>query len=246
VSELTYAGNRADARTPLISELRKLAMSEPGYYYIKFGPSSDGVVGEQLVFEDRQRRQLITDPALVLDDGGSTDVVTRLILGRSEGVVFNSVSVSVHPIDVDASAVEIFSLDTNQTPVIPPLGEFAIYCPYGDSDAAFETLGAVDVIPPVRNVDYTIESAIGAGDDYSLDIRQTILGMSSDNMVAYWMLADDTENAIREESKFNAKKSGGGGGGGSTTSTTTGITFTSNRTIDFLRPAGSKGGPQEF
>lgn len=214
----TYAADKGKGETPLMSEMNKLAMSEPGFVYVRGGATSDGDLGEVLVFEDRARRQQELSTKMSINDGGTSDSITDLRLERSLAPLYNKVRAVFHPVAVDAGAVIIYDQDTNVIPEIPQGGTLTLFCQYSDSDSAFETVGALDVQVPVRNVDYTISNSQAGGEDLTLDLREAIIATLPGNQIAYWMLTDASTVAIKDETQVTQA--------GARSSTKTGATST--------------------
>jgi hypothetical protein len=156
-------------------------------------------VGEVLTYEDRARRQQNLANEMTLDDSGTSDSMTALSLRRSMDPLYNRIRARTHPVAVDAAAVVIYTQDTNVIPEIPAESETTIFCGYSDSDAAFETVGAVDVERPVRNVDYTINTAQTGGADMTLDLLEAIKATLSSNRIAHWPMTDGSTIALKDE-----------------------------------------------
>jgi hypothetical protein len=199
LNSFVYAADKGEEETAILAELNKIAKSEPGFVYTRHGATSDGDVGEVLVYEDRAQRQQQLSDKMTLADDGSSDAITGLSINRSIGDLYNKVRANIHPVAVDATAVVIYDQDTNVTPEIPPNSTISVFCEYSDSDASFETVGAIDVQVPVRNVDYTISAGSADGPDATADIREAIKGTMSSNLIAYFPLTNVTMNAVLDE-----------------------------------------------
>jgi hypothetical protein len=204
----TYSLNKGE-NSNILSQLAKLARSEPGYIYVRGGASSDGDPGEVFVFEDKNERQLSasTDVVLTLSDGGTSDFTVPFRMEMSLSNLYDDVIVTVHPSAVDADPTVVYQLDTNTTITLPGQSQTTIDAEYTNSDTSYELVGALDVVTPVRNVDYEILNNIG-GADMSGDLREAIKATSSDTLIAFYPLTDTSTYFIREEVVSNSAASG--------------------------------------
>ena len=195
----TYAADLSKAETPILAEFSKIAKSEPGFVYVRGGATSDGDMGEVLTYEDRARRQQRLTNEMALDDNGTSDSMVSLSVQRTMDPLYNKIRATIHPVAVDASAVVIYTQDTNVIPEVPAESSATIFCGYSDSDAAFETVGAVDVERPVRNVDYTINTAQSGGADMTLDLLEAMKATMSSDRIAHWPMTDGSLVALKDD-----------------------------------------------
>ena len=183
---LSYAWGSSKGNETLYSEMKRLAQSEPGYIYMRGCAASDGEVGTVLQFEGKSMRfEKTTTDAAFGDDVGS-DAPYDIRTARSLDRLVNGVEVTVHPVEIDAVAVPVYSMSSDLTPTIPAYGELVFTAKYVDTDEAYELIGATEITQPVRNVDYTINSAAtGLGNDKSEDMRAVVSGIEGANLIQY-------------------------------------------------------------
>jgi hypothetical protein len=185
---LSYSWGSSKGNETLYSELKRLVQSEPGYIYMRAGAGSDGEVGGILDFESKSARFQKTTTDAAFGDVVNSDAPYEINVSRTIDKLINSVEVTVHPVEIDTVAVPLYTLSSDQAPAIPAYGELTLTVKYTDTDEAYELIGAAEVVQPVRNVDYTINTrADGLGDDKTDDIRSTISTTQAGNLLAYYL-----------------------------------------------------------
>lgn len=172
----SYAGAAGGSETALLSELRRLAESEPSYIYMRGGRASEGKPGSVLVVENKTSRDS-SDVEAVL-----SDKIVNMKAGRDWDDVYNDIFCTVHPTAVDTDTVRIYEL---QEDVEVPAGQTVTFSGrYQDSDNPDVRVGAYDINPVS---DYTIAlTSDGQGDINNL-IGNRILEFGSD-LIVYWRM----------------------------------------------------------
>lgn len=190
---LNYALSASSQADTLYSEMKRIAVSEPGYIYIRNGAGSDGELGGVLTFENKAARFEKTSTDADISDDPTSDAAHSLSNERNIDKLINACEVTVHPVEVDAIAVPIYTMSSDLVPTIPAFGELVMNVKYTDTDEAYEMVGAYEVVQPERNTDYTINSrADGLGNDKTNDVRCTIAATDSDNLIGYWIMGEQS------------------------------------------------------
>lgn len=224
----------------VLSELSKLAATEFGYVYMRGTRNSEGVPGTALVNEDRHARVINTTSNFSISDDGTSDVIRTIGSGQDLGSVKNVVEMTTHPADVDTDNVVVSALPASTVLELRPNATFIYTAKYLDSDQAFRVVGVSSIVSPVKTTDFIINSnAAGTGTDLGADYRQTMLGIDSANLLAYYTLSDPAGVAFRNEQSVTGAAAGSttgqtqdntsvpavsGASGGSSGSSTSGTT----------------------
>ncbi len=117
------------------------------------------------LFLSQNRHAQITDPTVlhhfeleILRDG--------LEVPGSRDDLVSTVQVTTHPTKTSATPVVLFSLETASAVIYPNQVNNSILGPYRDPDNPSDRIGGMDMIQPVANIDYTMNSMPdGAGID---------------------------------------------------------------------------------
>ncbi len=156
----TFALDTAkDEKTPVLTELSKLALSEFGLIYVK----ADGTV----VFESRNRRALSEGTVDSFDDTQTVSGFTAP-LARDDSI--SRVQIVTHPRKVDTTNTTVlFRLDN---PIeVGPNQKRIVSCPYRDPAQEAARVGGTDMIQPVANTDYKANSQKdGLGTDRTSEV----------------------------------------------------------------------------
>jgi hypothetical protein len=190
---LSYALGTQSGNNSLYSELKRIAASEPGLIYMRGGAGSDGEIGGILCFENKSARFQKTTTDFEMGEDPNSDTFYSMDIERSIDNLYNCVEATIYPTEVDTDYVPLYTMSPDLTPTIPALGELVMNVKYTDTDEAFTLVGAAEVLQPERNVDYTINSrADGLGNDKSNDVRCTIAATSSDDLIGYWIMGEQS------------------------------------------------------
>ncbi|MCR4375673.1 MAG: hypothetical protein NUW22_12570 [Acidobacteria bacterium] len=149
-----------------LSEFQRVAVSEPGYIFIK----GDTTQGGTLVFENRQTRLINTTNAVTFDN-----TMLQMDVARLRSDVLNKTQVTVHPRQVDAAATTVlYSLQQPTTNSIAPGQTLVLLGPYRDPNQRAARVGGTAMVSPVSTTDYTMHSAAdGTGSDLTADFSVT-------------------------------------------------------------------------
>jgi len=177
----SFAGTAGGSKTALLSELRRLADSEPSYIYMKGCSTSDGT-GGVLVVENASSRD--TD-VLASSATVSTDLI-KLKTVKDVATVYNDIRCTVHPSIVDTNEVRIFEL---QSQLDVPVGGTTIFQgAYRDSDNPDAKVGAYNVQALVDS-NYDLWSDSDGYGYASNAIKARFLKYSTDTLF-YWAFTD--------------------------------------------------------
>lgn len=147
--DLVYGGGE---RKRALEAIRDVCASNWGWFYVR----RDGYA----VFENRHHRLLDQTGAATLD---GTMATSKWRYRKSVESVFNEVEVTAHPRNVGGSNEVLWSLDTDNTPVVQP-GQKIVYAAYfRDPNNKDFKIGGKTVVAPAATTDYTMNSADGGG-----------------------------------------------------------------------------------
>jgi hypothetical protein len=187
-SVFSYAGAAGGSQTALLSELRKLANSEPSYIYMR--GDSDG--GGTLVVENATSRNT-TDLSATLSAG-----IVDLRAGRDWADVVNDIQTVVHPSAIDTDLQRVYNLEGD---VEVPAGKTTIFSGrYRDSDDPNASVAAYDV-QTMNSTDYTIVLATDGQGLATNAISSRILSYGTD-LVSFWRL-NDTNGLSLNDSNYD-------------------------------------------
>ena len=186
----TYAGQAGGSETVLLSELRKLANSEPSYIYMRGSRDDEDLEGGVLVVENKTSRDS-TDVEATVQAG-----LVNMKVNRNWDEIKNDIRATVHPSIVDTDTVVVFELDRDID--VPPGGVSYYTGRYTDSDNPTAMVGAYEV-GSLSATDYGLWSDSDGFGYASNAVKARYLKYSTD-IKFYWPLTDtDAEDEYNSD-----------------------------------------------
>ena len=197
-------------RSPIIAGIKKAAMTDLGYCFLRSQASTDGDGGE-LVYRDRHYRVGDAEPLYIFDDNPSSSniLISELPSNRELKSIYNVIESRVVPKTIDSDITILWELEED-TPLLGSSDRLDIIGAYRSTDLAYSIVGAIDIITPVADSDYIVNSASDGSSNNmlaGLDIRELILSRDTD-ILGYWMLSELIGVNVREETDPSGIKDG--------------------------------------
>ena len=143
--------NARDESEQARSAFQKLANSELGFIFTR----RDATDGETLVFQSRHSRPLDTTVQRHFD---ASEITGLDGAGHSNDQLFTRFQVVTHNRRVDPNPTTILYSLGDTVPEVPPGGTIHPFGPYRDPTQEAARVGGTDMVTPVLNTDYAINS----------------------------------------------------------------------------------------
>ena len=187
-SFVTSLDNMEDTKTPVLTALNDVTVSELGFLYVKGDTSTGGV----LTFQDRHARSKSSTV------GSFDETMAALDVRRDRADIANRVYVVVHPRTTAGSASVLWEITTtNSVPSIPAGETIQITAPFREStsDARSYRVAGTSVVTPVAGTDWIANTAEdGSGSVITSDVAVT-LATTAANAVTFNIVNNGTVTA---------------------------------------------------